>query len=77
MASKERGGRVGSARLHLERCHIESTVVPPEAEGFAVPSSGERVVSTETEQGRRMIRGETQGEGSDNPPSVREGSGRC
>lgn len=77
MASKGRGGRQGSACLHLERCHIESTVVLLEAEGFAVPSSGERVVLTETEQGRRMIRDETQGEGSDNPPCVRKGSGRC
>lgn len=68
---------MGFARPHLEHCHIESTVVPPEAEGVAVPSSGEPVVSTETEQGRRRIRGETRGAGSGNPLCVQEGSGQC
>lgn len=66
-----------SARPHQEHCHIESTVVPPEAEGVVVPSSEERAVSIEAEQARRMIHCETRGEGSDNPPCVREGSGRC
>lgn len=71
MALREIGGMMGSACLHQEHYHIESTVVPPEAEGVAVPSSGERAVSIEAEQGRRMIHCETRGAGSDNP-CVRE-----
>lgn len=68
---------MGSACPHQEHCHIESTVVPPEAEGVAVPSSGEREVSIEAEQGRSMIHCGTRGVGSDSPLCVREGSGQC
>lgn len=60
----QRVGRVGLASLHLERCRIESEVVPQEEEGADAPFWGERVALTG--QGMKT-HGGTRGEGSDNP----------